>query len=93
MTSLILPKHNLGERVSIVLVEPKQSLNVGAVARAMLNLGFFDLRLVDPQYEEDKAWVTARSAETVIKSAKTFNSLKEALSPFNIVYDYLLETR
>ena len=84
--TITLPKHNLAKRVSIVLVEPKQSLNVGAVARAMLNLGFSDLLLIDPQYQEDKAWVTARSAEKVIKSAKTFNTLEEALSAFNIVY-------
>ena len=35
--------------ISVVLVEPETSGNVGAVARAMKNFGFSRLVLVDPQ--------------------------------------------
>ena len=34
---------------SIILVRPFLDKNVGTVARAMLNFGITDLRLVDPQ--------------------------------------------
>ncbi|MBC8138155.1 MAG: hypothetical protein H8F28_19930 [Fibrella sp.] len=44
----------------IVLVEPEKSLNVGAVARAMMNLGFRHLHLVAPrEYDRRTAEVTA----------------------------------
>ena len=35
--------------ISIVLVEPKNSGNVGAIARAMANFGFSKLILVNPK--------------------------------------------
>jgi tRNA C32,U32 (ribose-2'-O)-methylase TrmJ len=39
-------------------------LNVGAVARAMMNLGFRNLHLVDPlNYDRPHARVTARRAD------------------------------
>ena len=43
----------------VVLVAPRNPLNIGAVARAMSNFGFTDLRLVRPY---DVAFQEARSA-------------------------------
>ncbi len=43
----------------IVLVSPRNPLNIGAAARAMSNFGFTDLRLVNPY---DAAFKEARSA-------------------------------
>ncbi|MGH7819679.1 MAG: TrmH family RNA methyltransferase, partial [Candidatus Binatia bacterium] len=37
------------DRVRVVLVRPKSSGNVGAVARAMKNMGFEDLVVVAPR--------------------------------------------
>ncbi len=37
-----------GDPLRVVLVSPRNPLNIGAVARAMSNFGFTDLRLVNP---------------------------------------------
>ena len=37
------------QRFRVVLVEPEYEQNLGAVARAMKNFGFSDLRLVNPK--------------------------------------------
>jgi tRNA/rRNA methyltransferase len=47
------------ERVSVVLVSPRNPLNIGAVARAMANFGFSRLRVVAPF---EAHWREARSA-------------------------------
>ena len=47
------------ESIDVVLVSPRNPLNVGAVARAMANFGFKHLTVVDP-YEPH--WREARSA-------------------------------
>ena len=43
----------------IVLVSPRNPLNIGAAARAMSNFGFTQLRLVNPY---DVAFLEAKSA-------------------------------
>ena len=43
------------ERVRIVLVRPIRPGNVGAVCRAMVNMGLADLVLVSPECELDDA--------------------------------------
>lgn len=51
---------DLRDSFHIVLVEPEKSLNIGAVARAMTNLGFRNLHLVAPRgYDRRTAEVTA----------------------------------
>ena len=47
------------ERIEVVLVSPRNPLNIGAVARAMANFGFTRLSVVAP-YEPH--WREARSA-------------------------------
>ena len=38
------------DNISFILVEPKETGNIGAAARAMKNMGFANLELVDPGY-------------------------------------------
>jgi TrmH family RNA methyltransferase len=69
----------------IVLVRPRNPLNIGAAARAMANFGFDDLVLVAPY---DPVWKESRSAVGaghVIKSARATNSLVEALADRTLV--------
>jgi tRNA/rRNA methyltransferase len=71
--------------VAIVLVSPRNPLNIGAAARAMSNFGFFDLRLVNA-YEV--AYQEARSAvgaADLLRGARNYNSLPEALADRSIV--------
>jgi TrmH family RNA methyltransferase len=73
------------DRLSVVLVSTRNSLNIGAAARAMCNFGFERLRLVNP-YEP--AYRDARSAVGAIgllANAKEFNSVAEAVSDCTLV--------
>ena len=68
------------DRLDVVLVSPRNPLNIGAVARAMANFGFSQLGVVAP-YEEH--WREARSAigaEDLLQKAKRTESLAEALA-------------
>jgi TrmH family RNA methyltransferase len=69
----------------VVLVAPRNPLNIGAAARAMSNFGALHLRVVTP-YE--KAYREARSAvgaAAVMKSAEEFESLAEAIADCSLV--------
>ena len=67
-------------QVAIVLVSPRNPLNIGAAARAMSNFGFFDLRLVnayDVAYEEARSAV---GAAELLRNARNFPSLADAIA-------------
>lgn len=69
----------------IVLVRPRNPLNIGAAARAMANFGFRDLVLVDP-YEP--VWQEARSAvgaRALLASARVVATLAEAVADRSLV--------
>ena len=69
----------------VVLVAPRNPLNIGAAARAMSNFGALHLRVVTP-YE--KAYREARSAvgaAAVLKDAEEFDSLAEAIADCSLV--------
>ncbi len=72
--------------LSIILMEPELSENVGFVARAMKNFDFKDLILINPKCNLDKAIKTAKHGEDIIKKAKIkkFDYLKR--------FDYLIGT-
>ncbi|MEA3544078.1 MAG: RNA methyltransferase [Thermodesulfobacteriota bacterium] len=69
-------------QLAVVLVEPQGALNIGSVCRAMLNFGFTDLRLVNPQVDHlsQDARLMAVKAATVLESARVYQSLEEALT-------------
>ena len=69
-------------QVRIVLVEPAGSLNVGAVARAMKNMGLRHLVLVNPQCEplgEDARKMAVHAAD-ILENAQIVATLPEALT-------------
>ncbi|HVK07123.1 MAG TPA: TrmH family RNA methyltransferase, partial [Armatimonadaceae bacterium] len=70
------------DRFHVVLVEPEKSINIGAVARAMTNLGFRHLHLVAPRhFERERAAVSARaSAEPLLDAAVIHATLEEAVA-------------
>jgi TrmH family RNA methyltransferase len=70
------------DRISIVLVSPRNPLNIGAVARAMANFGFSHLTVVDP-YEPH--WQEARSA---VGSGEILHGAKESATLSEAVRDY-----
>ncbi len=73
------------ERLDVVLVAPRNPLNVGAAARAMANFGFARLSVVAP-FEEH--WREARSAvgaPEILQSAKSTERLAGAIADCTLV--------
>lgn len=65
----------------VVLVEPKDARNIGAVARAMSNLGVSKLRLVQPErFDTVVAEGVACWGKEIVSSAERFDSLINAVS-------------
>src|SRR5438552_1097127 len=65
--------------VRVVLVRPRNPLNIGAAARAMANFGLRELLVVAPH---PPVWQETRSAvgaEEVVESARAVYELSEAI--------------
>ena len=76
------------ERLAVVLFRPKHAENVGAVARACLNMGCSRILLVEPRnYALEQALPLATvHAGHLLEQALTVSDLAEALGPFTQVY-------
>lgn len=73
------------KNITIILVEPHNSHNIGASARAMKNMGFNNLRLVNPvPYKNKETYHMAWNAEEILKRARCFSSLGKALAGINV---------
>ncbi|MCP5366416.1 MAG: RNA methyltransferase [Hyphomicrobiales bacterium] len=72
----------------VVLVDPQLGENIGMVARAMLNCGLADLRLVRPRdgWPNEKATAAASGAVAVIDGATLFETTEEAIADLHRVY-------
>jgi len=75
------------DNISMVLVQPRYSENIGAAARAMRNMGFRQLVVVNPQnFDLSKALKLATHfASDIIENSRFYPELKDALSSFNYV--------
>jgi TrmH family RNA methyltransferase len=73
--------------VSIVLVETSHPGNIGAVARAMKNMGLVSLRLVRPRrFPDAEATARASGADDLLAAAQVYESLQEAIADAALVY-------
>jgi tRNA/rRNA methyltransferase len=73
---------------AVVLVEPQLGENIGAAARAMLNFGLTDLRLVRPRdgWPSAAAEANAAGADEVLEAARICDGAGEAIAGLNLVY-------
>jgi len=73
---------------AIVLVRPQLGVNIGSAARAMLNCGLADLRLVAPRegWPNQHARAAASGADVVLERARVFATLAEAVADLQILY-------
>lgn len=70
-----------GDRIRIVLVETSHSGNIGAVARAMKNMGMGSLCLVNPaSFPDEASYARAAGASDVLDNAQVVSSLDEAIA-------------
>ena len=69
-----------------MLVEPAVPENVGAVARAMKTMGFYDLLLVNPcdHLSGPARWLAHGSAE-ILEDARIFSSVDRAVAGFDLI--------
>jgi TrmH family RNA methyltransferase len=71
--------------LAVVLVDPRNPLNIGAAARAMSNFGFFDLRLVNPYDVAFREAVSAVGAGKVMEEARVYATVAEAVADCMLV--------
>lgn len=77
-----MPDARLLDRISIVLVEPKEPGNVGAAARAMKTMGLSSLALVGgPDLSDPSARQMGHGAHAILEAAHRTDTLAEALAP------------
>jgi TrmH family RNA methyltransferase len=72
----------------IILVEPKNSGNIGAVARAMMNFDAEHLHLVNPCELDNVCYARAMHATKILDTARTFSCFEDAVKNL----DYLVAT-
>ena len=72
----------------IVLVRPQLGENIGKAARAMLNFGLTEMRLVTPRdgWPNPSAGPAASGADSVLEQARVFASVAEAVADCTHVY-------
>lgn len=72
----------------IILVRPQLGENIGKAARAMLNFGLTELRLVSPRdgWPNPQAGPAASGADIVLEKAAVFGSVAEATADCTHVY-------
>jgi tRNA/rRNA methyltransferase len=72
----------------IVLVRPQLGQNIGKAARAMLNFGLTELRLVNPRdgWPNPDAGPSASGADAVLEQAQVFGTVAEAIADCSAVY-------
>ncbi|MBC7193200.1 tRNA (cytosine(32)/uridine(32)-2'-O)-methyltransferase TrmJ [Marinobacter sp.] len=79
-----LPTESAGEvrhSIRIVLVETSHSGNIGAVARAMKNMGLSNLWLVNPaSFPDEASYARSSGASDVLDEARVVPSLDEAIA-------------
>lgn len=68
------------DRLDVVLVSPRNPLNIGAAARAMANFGFTRLCVVAPFAEHWREARSAVGAPDVLQRAQEYATLSEALA-------------
>lgn len=73
---------------AVVLVSPQMGENIGACARAMLNFGLTDMRLVRPRgnWLNERTRAMASRADPVLDNARIFSTTAEAIADLVHVY-------
>lgn len=72
----------------IILVRPQLGENIGKAARAMLNFGLTEMRIVNPRdgWPNPSAGPAASGADIVLEQAEVFDTLAEATADISHIY-------
>jgi TrmH family RNA methyltransferase len=80
-----LPIASEFDRLCVVLVSTRNPLNIGAAARAMSNLGFSRLRVVNPYEASFREARSAVGAAQLLARAEQYGSVAEAVADCSLV--------
>jgi tRNA/rRNA methyltransferase len=80
----LLP-NDQSERIEVVLVSPRNPLNIGAAARAMANFGFARLSVVAPFEAHWREAKSAVGAPELLQNARETETLAEAVAACTLV--------
>lgn len=71
-----------------ILVHPQMAENVGMAARAMMNCGLSQMRLVCPRenHLSDKAISASSGAHSILENAQIYNSTEEAIADLDYIF-------
>jgi TrmH family RNA methyltransferase len=75
----------IASTLCVVLVSPRNPLNIGAAARAMANFGQEDLRVVNPYELAFREAVSAVGGAHVLQRARVFPGVAEAVTDCSLV--------
>ncbi|MDO5387045.1 MAG: RNA methyltransferase [Pseudomonadota bacterium] len=72
----------------VILVNPQMAENVGMSARAMMNCGLYEMRIVSPRenHLSDKAVAASSGADKILREARLYNTTQEAVADLGLVY-------
>ena len=75
--------------VTVVLYESQDPINIGAVVRAMKNMGAVDLRLIRPcPYDLNRIEQIAHATRDVVARIRHFETIDDALADCRYVVAY-----
>jgi TrmH family RNA methyltransferase len=80
-----LPTPSDFDHLYVVLVSTRNPLNIGAAARAMSNLGFLRLRVVNPYEASFREARSAVGAAPLLARAEQYSSVAEAVADCSLV--------
>jgi TrmH family RNA methyltransferase len=75
----------LTSNLRVVLVSPRNPLNIGAAARAIFNFGFSRLRVVNPYEVAFREARSAIGARDILEAAEEFSSVADAVADCALV--------
>ncbi|MEY2882349.1 MAG: hypothetical protein RL490_73 [Pseudomonadota bacterium] len=80
---------------AVILVRPQLGVNIGACARAMLNFGLTDLRIVAPRdgWPNPDAGPAASGADSVLANARVFDTTAEACAGLSLIFATTMRER
>ena len=85
---------SLKNKFEFILVEPSHPGNIGATARAIKNMGFQNLSLVNPRdFPNEDAFYRAKGARDILENLKIYENLSQALENATLIFGTSARTR
>ena len=76
------------------MVEPSHPGNIGATARAIKNMGFTNLSLINPKdFPNDDAFYRAKGAKDILENLTIYEDLSNALKDATLIFGTSARTR